>query len=227
MTDDMDLTPLVRAWIRDTLPPAAASSHLLEAVDEQVPTIRQQHHPWPPLPHPRRQEVTSGLPTRSGQAPVTPATGLVRPIRSRPLHVMVRFVVVGVIMALFGGFLLAGVLTQPNEEWAPAVGASASATPSPYTTYLPGVDLLTALVEPGVHRTPQRWRPESRLGSLLYARPSRSSCGLPWDVWVFRDEAIQVGATGSHAFQALGDPLFRVAVHYVAGSAWSRPDTSF
>ncbi len=40
-----------------------------------------------------------------------------------------KFVVAGVIVALFGGFLLSGVLTQPpSDEPLPAVGASASAT---------------------------------------------------------------------------------------------------
>jgi len=39
-----------------------------------------------------------------------------------------KFVVAGVIVALFGGFLLAGVLTQQSEETAPIVGATSSAT---------------------------------------------------------------------------------------------------
>jgi hypothetical protein len=41
-----------------------------------------------------------------------------------------KFVVAGAIVALFGGFLLTGVLTQqPSDEPLPAVGASASASP--------------------------------------------------------------------------------------------------
>jgi len=87
-----------------------------------------------------------------------------------------KFVVAGVIVALFGGFLLAGVLTQqPSDDRLPAVGASASATtqaeptdtataePEPTaeaeaddtsTTpdLLPGVGLVTEEVEPGVYR---------------------------------------------------------------------------
>jgi len=39
-----------------------------------------------------------------------------------------KFVVVGVIVALFGGFLLSGVLTSPEDETMPAVGVSASAS---------------------------------------------------------------------------------------------------
>jgi hypothetical protein len=84
-----------------------------------------------------------------------------------------KFVVVGVIVALFGAFLFSGVLTQPSEESAPAVGASASAqaeptdaaTAAPERTpeaeadstnstpdLLLGVDLVTKEVEPGVYR---------------------------------------------------------------------------
>jgi hypothetical protein len=86
-----------------------------------------------------------------------------------------KFVVVGVIVALFAGFLLGGVLTQqPSEETVPAVGASASASarpdptveatdeavpttdptsePEPPADLLPGVDLVTEEVQPGVYR---------------------------------------------------------------------------
>jgi hypothetical protein len=85
-----------------------------------------------------------------------------------------KFVVAGAVVALFGGFLLTGVLTQPSDDRPPVVGASASvatqaeptdaATSEPDTTtdvdadrtttpdLLPGVDLVTEEVEPGVYR---------------------------------------------------------------------------
>ena len=86
-----------------------------------------------------------------------------------------KFVVAGAIVALFGGFLLTGVLTQPSDDRLPVVGASASATTQteptdaatseaePTTTVeadssttapdlLSGVDLVTEEVEPGVFR---------------------------------------------------------------------------
>lgn len=40
-----------------------------------------------------------------------------------------KFVIAGVIVARFGGLLLAGVLTQQGDETLPAVGASQSAAP--------------------------------------------------------------------------------------------------
>lgn len=75
-----------------------------------------------------------------------------------------KFVVAGVIVALFGGFLLSGVLTQqPSDEQGPAA-ALASASPSPEATanaapdqsvrsdLLPGVDLEVEEVAPGAYR---------------------------------------------------------------------------
>ena len=56
-----------------------------------------------------------------------------------------KFVVAGAIVALFGGFLLAGMLTQPSEEAAPAA-ASPTATSDPLSA------LITEEVEPGVYR---------------------------------------------------------------------------
>ena len=93
-----------------------------------------------------------------------------------------KFVVAGAIVALFGGFLLSGVLTQPSDEQLPAVGASASAQAEPSgaataepeskpdtttatSDLLPGVDLVTEEVEPGVYRVLSdgvrdlRWKP--------------------------------------------------------------------
>ena len=51
--------------------------------------------------------------------------------RSQSMFSATKFVVAGAILALFGGFLLAGVLTQPSEEQMPAVGASASPEVNP------------------------------------------------------------------------------------------------
>jgi hypothetical protein len=85
-----------------------------------------------------------------------------------------KFVVAGAIVALFGGFLLSTVLTQPpSDEPLPAVGASASAQAEPTgattsapeptadaeaesttttTDLVPGVDLVTEEVRPGIYR---------------------------------------------------------------------------
>jgi hypothetical protein len=66
-----------------------------------------------------------------------------------------KFVVAGVIVALFGGILLSGVLTQPSDETAPAVGASASAQaePTDAMTATPGPTPARETNEPGVVTT--------------------------------------------------------------------------
>ncbi len=71
-----------------------------------------------------------------------------------------KFVVAAAIVALFGGFLLSGILKQqPSDEPLPPAAASASspdATTAPKQTVrsdlLPGVDLVVEAVEPGVYR---------------------------------------------------------------------------
>ena len=55
-----------------------------------------------------------------------------------------KFVVAGVIVALFGGLMLSGVLTrQPSDDSAPVVGASTSALPSPAIESAIAVDPIT------------------------------------------------------------------------------------
>lgn len=61
-----------------------------------------------------------------------------------------KFVIAGAIVALFGGFLLAGLLTtQQGDEMAPAAVTS---SPDTSRVLLPGVDLVAEEVEPGVYR---------------------------------------------------------------------------
>ncbi len=61
-----------------------------------------------------------------------------------------KFVAAGVIVALFGGFLLSGVLTTPDDDqMAPA---AVTASPSPTTTQELLSGMLTEEVEPGVFR---------------------------------------------------------------------------
>ena len=143
-----------------------------------------------------------------------------------------KFVVAGFIVALFGGILVAGVLTtKPTEQLPAAVAASASVGPLPTdaptlepdpTTetdeqaadktrdILPGVDLVTEAVEPGVHQvlndgyrdlsvmiTP-RWDFRSTPED-----PRRSAtnliAGLDGSVWVFGpDEWYRVGQPESY-----------------------------
>ena len=84
-----------------------------------------------------------------------------------------KFVLAGAIVALFGGFLLAGVLTQPSDDQLPGVGASPSAT----------IDLLSTLVadevEPGVFRVVSDGNPRHP-----YERLDHITIGSDGAVWV-------------------------------------------
>jgi len=61
-----------------------------------------------------------------------------------------KFIAAGVIVALFGGFLLAGVLTTPNDDQ--MVPAAVTESPSPMTTEELLSGMVTEEVEPGVLR---------------------------------------------------------------------------
>jgi len=87
----------------------------------------------------------------------------VDPDRGFTMSSALKFVAAAAIVALFGGFLLAGVLTTP--QGAETVPAAVTASPEPETTrqptespspsvrtdILPGVELTVELVEPGVY----------------------------------------------------------------------------
>lgn len=109
------------------------------------------------LPPPRISEVASLVhrtPQQRGLVPPLPRGFL-------PMFSATRYLVAGVILALFGGLLLVG-LGQPRQtDLAPAVvGASPDATPAttpevevpPGPTLLSGAELVTEEVERGVFR---------------------------------------------------------------------------
>ena len=89
-----------------------------------------------------------------------------------------KFVVASVIVALFGGFLLAGVLTTPQgDEMAPA---AVTESPSPMTTEELLSGMVTEEVEPGVFRVVND-------GYRDVSHPDEAN-------WM--DDAVIVGATG-------------------------------
>jgi hypothetical protein len=123
-----------------------------------------------------------------------------------------KFVVAGAIVALFGGFLLSGVLTQQGDEPLPPAAASASASPEAVPSVRPttapvqsvrsdlllGVDLVTEEVEPGVYRvlgdgTRDLSWPATILDDPLgngVARDFGLLAGPEGSVWVFRSEGL-------------------------------------
>jgi hypothetical protein len=116
-----------------------------------------------------------------------------------------KFLVAGAIVALFGGFLLTGVFNQQSgDDHLPAAGASASAStqaeptvaatskPEPTTVVeandsatgpglLPGVDLVTEEIAPGVYRVLG-----DRIDAHVYDGFDEVATGPDGSVWVRR-----------------------------------------
>ena len=89
--------------------------------------------------------------------PVDDAADLQRHHRREPITKMgstmfsaLKFLAAGVIVALFGGFLLAGILTMPQDG--DVLPAAVTEPPSPMTNGEPFLGMVTEEVEPGVFR---------------------------------------------------------------------------
>ena len=145
-----------------------------------------------------------------------------------------KFVVAGAVVALFGGYLLSGVLTQPNDEPLPPAAASASASSSPGATNAPeqsvrsdllaGVDLVTEEVEPGVYRvlgdgvrdlTRTFGREDDRAGWALGRSPDvltgQIVAGLDGSVWLtWPDGLFRLGQDATHAWYRPKNQAWRV-----------------
>jgi hypothetical protein len=108
----------------------------MNAFEHQIASVVQQT-----TRSPRPVDVMSIVRTSTARSPKW---------RFQPMFSATKFVVAGVIVALFGGFLLAGVLTTPNgDEMAPA---AVTDSPSPMTTEELLSGMVTEEAEPGVFR---------------------------------------------------------------------------
>jgi hypothetical protein len=146
-----------------------------------------------------------------------------------------KFVVAGVVVALLGGFLLVGPLTRPSDDRPPAVGASASAQAEPTdaltaspdpsvevvrddatirSDLLPGVDLVTGEVEPGVYRVLSDGIRDLMGAKISFIDSTIVAVGMttPFGPTVLigsgptLDPSVTVG---DRSVQAVGAPLFR------------------
>jgi hypothetical protein len=218
MTDEMDLAPVVRSWFRETLPPASRSSHVIEAAIRAARTVRQQRHPWPPLPLPAIDRPVSAFPARELVPVATPATnGRTRPKGSVVLSTL-KFVIAGVIVVAFGGLLLSGILTTQDGEVPPA---AVTESPSPTTNVdiLPGVTLTVEEVGPGVQRVTS-----DGVRDLTSVEAVDIVAGYDDGMWLLReDEFLRLGSDGSHGWPTGSGPedhLFEVAPD---GTMWVIP----
>jgi hypothetical protein len=158
---DERMQPLLDAWFRDRDEPARDVGGDIARVMADVPRTRQQGRWWP---LPTFDRWVSTFPGRELAPAPIPATNGLQPARGFTMLSAIKFVVASVIVALFGGFLLTGILTtQHGDEMAPAaVSESPEAevtsepteapTTSARTDILPGVELAVEEVESGVFR---------------------------------------------------------------------------
>jgi hypothetical protein len=139
--------------------------------------------------------------------------------RFRSMFSATKFVVAGAIVALFGGFLLAGLLTQPSEERLPAA-VTDSPSPAMIEALLSG--MVTEEVEPGVYRVLS-----DGVGHDLVAEPPVGlTVGLDGSVWLLRGARLQENeATDIIRLADAAYRLGRAGIHpFEAGTGWLLPD---
>jgi hypothetical protein len=134
-----------------------------------------------------------------------------------------KFVVAGVIVALFGGFLLAGVLTtQQGDEMAPAA-ATASPSPTTNTDILPGVTLTVEEVEPGVFRVVN-----DGVRDLDPGGNHGIAAGYDGNVWLLQeDEFLRLGSEEAHGWPTAFGPSDHDLEVTPDGTVWLVPNPPY
>ena len=168
MNDEQLLRDL-GSWLKDTDADHPDAERITARAMTEVPRVRQRGRWWP-LPDlgglggrrsRKPRPVGSTLPMGSQPVPALPIGDQPLTASGPTVFSALRFVTAGVIVGLFGGFLLAGVLTTQQLDKVPA---AVTEPPSPMTTD----SLLSRAADrggrawgPAGHR---RWRPGPRLG---------------------------------------------------------------
>jgi hypothetical protein len=117
MTDRW-MEPVLESWFAQR---EIAPLHVRESTAQimtRIPQTRQRGRWWP-MPSPRRTR-----PASSGQAPA----------RGSLMFSALKFVAAGVIVTLFGGLLMAGVLNAPQDEGVFPAAPTATASSAPRAT---------------------------------------------------------------------------------------------
>ena len=123
MTSERDTTPLIDWWLHQTIEALPNNEPFFEHWLDELPSVPQRRHRWW---HFGRRQV-SPAPATSGtelQPALVPATNGHAPTvtgRTTPTFSATKFVVAGVIVALFGGFLL---IAQPFDQQGSVPGAA-------------------------------------------------------------------------------------------------------
>ena len=163
--NDERMQPLLEAWLRDRDEAPRDVRGGVARVTGQLPQTRQRGRWWP---LPAFERPMSTFPTGELAPVPIPATNGPAPARGFTMFSALKLVVASVIVALFGGFLLAGVLTtqhdgqvipgeataSPETSGEPEIIIAPSETGKPVvrTDVVPDVELTVEAVEPGVYR---------------------------------------------------------------------------
>ena len=144
---DERMQPLLDAWFHDRDEAARDASGDIARVMADVPRTRQQGRWWP---FPSFDRPVSTFPSQElALVPIPPTNGR-QPAKGFTMFSALKFIAAAAIVALFGGFLLAGVVTTPQgDEMAPA---AVTESPSSMTTEALLSGMVTEEVEPGVFR---------------------------------------------------------------------------
>ncbi len=132
------MQPLLEAWFKDREATPHDVPDSTSQVIARLPKVRQRGRWWP---LPALDRPVSTFPDRELVPAPIPATNGRRRPRGFTMYSTVKFMVASVIVALFGGLLLNGILaTQQDGEVAPAA-ESASLIPT-------GMEILTLSTRP-------------------------------------------------------------------------------
>lgn len=192
MNDEQLLRDL-GSWLKDTDTAHPDAERITARAMSQVPQVRQRGRWWP-------------LPALDRGSPPAPASG-------STVFSALRFVAAGIIIGLFGGFLLASVLTTPPMEQAPA---AATDSPVPVTTEELLSTAATEEIEPGLLRVV-----DDGIRDLATADTISLVSGLDGSIWLLsEDHLLRVGADGTYGWPSeLAGPVseFEVAPD---GTVW-------
>jgi hypothetical protein len=121
MDREQQTTPIVEAWLKGTSDTPYGTEMGVGRVKSRVRHTSQRGRWWPLPSFQRTPAPTPPIPVTNGHSPTATA-------RTMPMFSATKFVVAGVIVALFGGFLLSGVVTQPSDDSLPAAASASAST---------------------------------------------------------------------------------------------------
>ena len=219
MNTDRTTETIVEAWLADGFTPTPDVETMLDGVRAGVAATPQRRHRWWPF-------------GRTAAAPV-PERGPA-PARGFTMFSALKFVTAAVIVALFGGFLLTGVLTAPQDDEVLPAAVSASPTteaepdataapteptepqdPSVRSDILPGVTLAVEEVEPGVFHVI-----DDGVRDLHSGRQTDIVAGHDDGIWLLRkNQFFRLGSDAGHGWPngerpQSDDPVFDIVDHF-------------